>query len=326
MTLKPRTLQQATRLLRQAERPLLISHPRPDGDTIGSTLALRMALMELGQRPIVACVHPIPQNLAYLPGGEAYVQDVPEDSDIDLVVAVDMSDLSRTGGIYKDAWRGRIPLLVIDHHATNQAFGDVNVVDTQAAATAIPLTDLIEALGVSVQGDLATSLLMAVLTDTRGLRTESTTPEVLEFVARLIEAGADYGRVMQRTLDAVPYLRMQAWAVALDRLQLEGDLAWTTFPLAEKQRLGIGDHYDLDLGNLISRLAEARVIATFLEMRDGSVKVSFRARPGYDVAQVAATLGGGGHRLAAGCSLPGPLAAAQARVLPLLMETLRRPA
>jgi len=277
-------------------------------------------LVQKGKQPVVTCTHPVPENLAYLPGADAYVRDVPEDIDIDLVVAVDMSDLKRTGGIYKDAWWGRIPLLVIDHHETNDQFGDVNIVEPEAAATAIPLVALIEGLGVPVRDEIATCLLVATLTDTRGLRTSSTTPEVLAFVAQLIEAGADYMQIVQKTLDAVPYQQMRGWGVALNRLQLEDSIAWTAFPLAEKEALGIGDEDDLDLGNLLSRIAEAKVIASFLEMRDGTVKISFRSRPGYNVALIAKALKGGGHRQASGCSVPGTLDEAVKQVLPMLRE------
>ena len=318
------TLRQTASWLRGSERPLLIAHPNPDGDTIGSTLALRLALLQMGKDPIVACVHPPPPNLAYLPGAEAFVREAPQISTIDLVIAVDMSDLKRTGGIYREDWKGQIPLLVIDHHLTNESFGDVNLVDPHAAATALLVIDVLEALGVSPVDDIATCLLAGLLTDTRGLRTGTTTPAVLRTVSQLIEAGGDYQGVMQRTLDAVPYLQMRSWGIALDRLKLEGTLAWTTFPMSEKEALGISDHDDLDLGNLLSRVAEAKIIAAFVEMRDGTVKVSMRARPSYDVSQVAYALGGGGHRQAAGCTIEGSLDDVENQVLTVLRETLAR--
>jgi phosphoesterase RecJ-like protein len=311
-------LRRAAALLQQSERPLLISHPRPDGDTIGSTLALRLALRELGKDPIIACVHPLGENLAYLPGADEYQETLPDEIDIDLVVVIDMSDLDRTGGLYREEWRDRIPLLVIDHHATNDAFGDVNLVDPTAAATVMPMIELLEALDVEIRGELATCLLVGLLTDTRGLRTQSTSPTVLRTVGSLIEAGGDYMTVMQKTLDSIPYKKMRGWGKALDRLQINGAVAWTTFPLDEKEMLAISDHADLDLGNLLSRVAEANITAAFVEMRDETVKISFRARPGYDVATVAASLGGGGHRLAAGCTLDGSLDAVVDRVLPML--------
>lgn len=324
MTIYPEILKQATHLLTRSERPLLIAHPRPDGDTIGCVLALRLALIALGKSPVIACVHPLPANYTYLPGSETFLRDLPEAADIDLVVAVDMSDLSRTGGIYKESWRDRHPLLVIDHHETNDAFGDVNVIEGEAAATALPMAEVITALGVPIRDDIATCLLAALLTDTRGLRTETTTSEVLQLVSRWVEAGGDYLQVMQKTLDSVPYQQMKGWGVALEQLHLENDLAWTTFPLTEKLALGIEDHDDLDLGNFLSRIAEAQIIVTFLEMRDASIKLSFRARPGYNVAWIAKELGGGGHKQASGCSIPGPLETAPERVLPLVREELRR--
>ncbi|MBN1486885.1 MAG: bifunctional oligoribonuclease/PAP phosphatase NrnA [Anaerolineae bacterium] len=315
-------LQQATTLLKRYKRPYIITHPRPDGDTIGSALALRLALLELGKEPLVVCVHPIPETMAYLPGTETVGDQVPAQEDIDLIVAVDMSDLKRTGGMVPGDWRDTKPILVIDHHETNDNFGDVNLVEAEAAATAMPMLALLKALGTSITPDIATCLLTAVLTDTRGLRTETTTPDVLRMVSELIEAGGDYATVVQNALDSTPYKQMRGWGIALNRLQLEGQVAWTTFPKEEKETLGIDDHDDLNLGNLLSQVAEAKVIASFLEMRNRTVKISLRARPGYNVAGVAKSLGGGGHRQAAGCSVQGSLTTATAKVLPLLHKLL----
>jgi len=317
-------LDQALERLHASQRPLLISHPRPDGDTIGSTLALRLALLSLGKAPRIACVHPIPENLAYLPGAAMFEADVPADADIDLVVAVDMSDLSRTGGLYKPEWAGRYALLVIDHHQTNGAFGDINLIEADAAATAIPMARLIAGLGVPLRDAIATCLLAAIITDTRGLRTETVTPVVLRFVSELVEAGGDYLGVMQKTLDAVPYRQMRAWGIALSRLQLEDDIAWTALTLEDKAALDIEDHDDLDLGNLLAQTREAQLLASFLEMRDGTVKVSLRARPGFDVAWIAGRLGGGGHVQAAGYSFTGTLEEAQRLTLALLREERAR--
>lgn len=311
-------LTQAKTLLERSRHPLLIAHPRPDGDTIGSALALRLALLRLGQQPVVACVDPVPDTFAYLPGWETFVTEVTEP--VDLAVAVDQSDLQRSGGLYPEDWRGRVPLLVIDHHQTNNAFGDVNVVDPAAAATAAVMVAVLEALAVPPADGIATCLLTGILTDTRGLRTDTTTPALLDLVARLARAGGDYETVAQLALDSVPYPLLRAWGYALTRLQLENGVAWSTLALAEKEALEIADHDDLELGNLLSRTRGARVMAAFVAMRDGTVRISLRARPGYDVSEIARQLGGGGHRQAAGCTVPGPLEAAVAAVVPLLKQ------
>ncbi len=303
-------------LLQGSDRPLLLAHPRPDGDAIGSVLALRLALLQLGKSPLVACIHPAPDTFAYLPGHAEFVQTLPPDAGIDLVVAVDQSDLRRTGGLYPESWRGVIPLAVIDHHETNDAFGDANLVVGDAAATAVVMTDVIAALGVPLTPDIATCLLTGILGDTRGLRTDNTTPDVLALVTHLMAAGGDYHTAMREGLDVVPYIHMRAWGIALNNLRLEDGLAWTTLNLEDKAALDIADHEDIDLGNLINHTREARVIAVFIEMRDGTVKVSLRSRGSVNVAGVAKMFAGGGHQQAAGFSVAGPLDVATATALP----------
>ncbi len=311
--MKPLT--KAKRLLLNSARPLLLCHPRPDGDTIGSALALRLALLALGKAPLVACADPIPQTFEFLPGAQEMVTTLPSELVPDMVVAVDQSNMERTGGLYRPEWRGVIPLLVIDHHKTNDGFGDVNLIEEDAVATACVMTRVIEALGVAPAGPIATALLTGLLTDTRGLRTANVTPEVLELVVRLVRAGGDYHLVTAQALDARPYAVLKLHGVALSRLQLEDGIAWTTLPLEEKLRFGVEDHEDLELGNLLAQTGGADLMAALIEMRDGRVKVSLRARKGYDLTPIVRLYQGGGHPQAAGFSMPGPLEAATQEVL-----------
>lgn len=310
-----KALTQAKRLLQKSEHPLLIAHPRPDGDTIGSALALRLALMALGKAPVVACADPVPEAFSFLPGAASFLQTLPPTFRPDLVVAVDQSDPARMGGLYQPAWRGSVPLLVIDHHKTNAGFGDVNLVEETAVATACVMARVIAALGVSPAGPIATALLTGILTDTRGLRTPNVTPEVLTLVTRLMRAGGDYALVTAQALDSKPYVVMRLHGVALSRLQLEDGIAWTTVPLVEKLRLGVEDYEDLEIGNLVAQTGGAQLMAALIEMRDGSVKVSLRARQGYDLTPIVLRYHGGGHAQAAGFSLPGPLEAAAQEIV-----------
>ncbi len=316
-------LPDAARLLRASEHPLLLCHHRPDGDTIGSALALRLALLKLGKQPLVACADPLPPIYAYLPGAPEVLTTLPEGAPVDLVVAVDQSNLERTGGLYRPEWRGTIPLLVIDHHKTNTGFGDVDVIDEQAVATACVMLQVIAALEVALDAPIATALLTGLLTDTRGLRTANVTPEVLELVLHLVRAGGDYHQVVAHALDAKPYAQLRLQGEALSRLQLDDGIAWTTLPLESKLRLGIEDYEDLELGNLIAQTGGAQLMAAFIEMRDGTVKVSLRARKGYDLTPMVRHYGGGGHAQAAGFSCPGPMDAVVAEVLAQLRHLLR---
>jgi len=300
-----------------------LSHPRPDGDTIGSALALRLALLKLGKRPLVACADPLPALYTYLPGADEVLTSLPDGFTPDLVVAVDQSNLERTGGLYLPQWRGVIPLLVIDHHKTNAGFGDVNLIDETAVATACVMTQLIAALAVPLDGPIATALLTGLLTDTRGLRTSNVTPAVLELVLTLMRAGGDYHLVTANALDAKPYPVLRLQGEALSRLRLEDGIAWTTLPVESKLRLGIEDYEDLELGNLLAQTGGAQLMAAFIEMRDGSVKVSLRARQDYDLTPIVQHYGGGGHAHAAGFSCPGPMEAVVADVLGRLRMLLK---
>lgn len=308
-------LTKATRLLLKSTRPLLLCHPRPDGDTIGSALALRLALLTLGKEPLVACADPVPESFRFLTGADTLVQTLPPDWKPDLVVAVDQSNLERTGGLYRPEWRGVVPLLVIDHHKTNDNFGDVNLIEPEAVATATVMFKVIAALRMEVRGAVATALLTGLLTDTRGLRTANVTPEVIELVAQLTRAGGDYQTVTAQALDSKPYAVLRLHGVALSRLQLKDGIAWTTVPLEEKLRLGIEDYEDLELGNLLAQTGGAQLMAAFIEMRDGNIKVSLRARQGYDLTPIAVYYRGGGHPQAAGVTLPGPLEAAAQEIV-----------
>ncbi len=316
--METKRLKQARDLLSQSKRPLLMTHPRPDGDTIGSALALRLALLEKGAQPVVACVDPVPEALGFLPGVNAFVQTLP--ADIDLAVAVDLGEISRTGGLYPPYPNRHTPLLVIDHHPAHPEFGDVSLVDPLAPATAMVMVEVLDALNARITAPMATCLLAAILTDTRGLRTDNVTPETFTLLNRLMQAGGDYHRVAQRALDAIPYIHLRGWGHALNHLELEEGIVWTWLSLKEKEALGLEDHEDLNLGNLISRTREAVIAAALVEMKDGSYRISLRSRNGYNVAAIAQTLGGGGHHQAAGCSLDGPLEAALARLLPMLRQ------
>ena len=324
MTTTKSNLCEAVELLKNCTNPLLIAHKRPDGDTVGSTLALRLALLSLGKEPTVCCIHPIPANLSYLSGAETFLAEIDNIDQYDLTITIDLSDIARSGGIYKEEWRGKVPLLAIDHHETKELWGDANVVDSDAIATALPMMRILDELQVPIRNDIATCLLAAVLTDSQGLQTTTTTPATLKLVGELFERGGDYHTVTQKTIKEVAYQRMRGWGEALTRLQLEGDLAWTVIPLEEKKKLKIEDHDDLDLGNFISRTAEADLSVIFIEMNDGTVKVSFRTNDDYDVAPIAKSFGGGGHKTRSGCSITGSLDDVQKQVLPKVRELMQK--
>lgn len=321
MTKTP-TLRQASQVIRRAHRPLLICHVAPDGDALGSLTGLHRALRQLDRAPIAACADPIPSRFDYIPGVEVVVQDVA--SSFDLVVTLDCSDLQRLGTLSELPHFSEHPLVNIDHHITNVDFGDVNLVDPQASSTAEVLLRLLDQMDVALDETLATSLLAGIVTDTRGFRTNNVTPRVIEAALRLMEAGASLPYISQYGLDRRPMVVMRLWGNALSHLGYEDGVIWTSVPLAMRREIGYQGNGDAGLASFLVSADEADVSVVFVEQEDGSIDVGMRAVPGFDVAQFALRSGGGGHALAAGFHVDGPLRAAKQQVLEALLADIAR--
>jgi len=319
---KSTTLKQASQLIHSAQRPLLICHISPDGDAIGSMMGLGLALRQIGLDPIMACSDPIPHRFRYIPGVETVVQDVSET--FDLVISLDSSDLKRLGHFPQIPTFGSVPLLNIDHHLTNLSFGTVNLVDPHASSAAEVVLRLLEYMAVPLDADVATSLLTGIVTDTRGFRTSNVTIQVMEATVQLMQAGASLPYITHNGLNRRPTAVILLWRTALTLLHIEDRVIWTSIPLAMRRAVGYAGNGDAGLVSFLVSADDADVAAVFVEGEDGRVEVGLRAVPGFDVAQVALQLGGGGHALAAGCTLPGPLEEAQAQTLAALRADLAR--
>jgi phosphoesterase RecJ-like protein len=308
---------QAAQRISNAQRILLICHVSPDGDAIGSLLALGLALRQLEKSNVVmACADPVPDDSRHLPHWESITRR-PQGS-FDLVVSLDCSDLDRLGSPYDPQVLAGIPIVNIDHHRTNTSFGTVNWVDPTAAATAQMLVKLMRVLGVSLSVEIATCLLNGIVTDTIGFRTSNTTQVVLEAAVEMMNAGASLPQLTDQIFNHRPLGAIRMWSVALQQLHLEGRILWSEITQEMRERIGSREDGDAGLVNFISTANEADIAVVFDELEDGQVNVSMRAAPGYDVSQVALNLGGGGHPQAAGCTVPGPLDDAKSTVLSML--------
>ena len=291
--------------LQSSRRPLLIAHLAPDGDAIGSLLALGILLHRLGQDPVLACQDRIPSTLRFLPYTDRITQDAVQH--VDMVIALDSSDPDRMGSVYRPEWHDALPLLVIDHHVTNVRFGDVNWVEPEACATAEMIYYLAEALDAPLHTDAATCILTGIVTDTRGFRTANTTPRVMKVVAKLMEAGAALNHITEETLNTRSFALVKLWARVLDTVELS-DAGVISAVNTQAMREGLGSLVRAEgLASFILGVKEARIAAVFTELPDGEIECSFRARPGYDVSAFVLEFGGGGHPLAAGCTIPGTI-------------------
>jgi phosphoesterase RecJ-like protein len=312
-TFRQEHLEQARRLVQAAQHPLLISHVAPDGDAVGSLTGLGRALRQAGLVPTLACADPVPTRFNYVPDVEKIVQDI--QVPFDLVISLDCSDMERLGRFTQMSTFGSVPLLNIDHHLTNLYFGDVDLVDALASSTAEVVLRLLDHMAIPLDADTATCLLTGIVTDTRGFRTSNVAAPVVEATLRLMQAGASLPYITHHSLNCRPLAAILLWREALSSLQVEGHVIWTSIPQAMRRATGYTGNGDAGLVSFLVSAEDADVAAVFVEREDGRVEVGLRAVPGFDVARVALQFGGGGHALAAGCTLPGPLEKAQAQML-----------
>ncbi len=307
--------------LQAAHRILILSHIRPDGDAIGSMLALGLALQDAGKQVQMVLSDGLPAAFKHLPGAEQIRTQA--EGEFDLVITVDCSDAARTGGSLP---AGRRPDLVIDHHITTEAFGSLNLIDPSAAATASLLTRVLPAWGLTITPSIAANLMTGLVTDTLGFRTSSTTPEVLRQAADLLELGVDMSALYFRSLVRRTFAAARYWGAGLSRLQRSNGIVYTSLTLADRQASGYSGRDDADLITVVSSIDESEVAIIFVEQDSEHVKVSWRGlKPYVDVAQIARQFGGGGHRAAAGAEVRGSLAEVQERVLRLTQRALNHP-
>jgi len=310
--------QKATQQIASAGDILAICHIAPDGDAIGSLLGLGLALQQKGCQVTMACADPVPDSYHHLPHWEMITRS-PRGS-FDLVICLDCSDLDRLGKAYDPQALAHVPIINIDHHATNVDFGEINWVDVQAAATAQILVRLIHALDVPLNPEIATCLLHGILTDTLGFRTLNANVEVLKTAIELIKAGASLAQLTDQIFNHRPIAVVRMWAEAMRGMHLEGQVLWTQITRDMRRRIGYEQDGDAGLVSFLNTVSEANIAIVFDELSDGRINVSMRAARGYDVSQVALALGGGGHPQAAGCTISGPLEDARNKVLSMLQR------
>ncbi|ORV95903.1 DHH family phosphoesterase [Mycobacterium kyorinense] len=298
----------AAELLSAAGTVGVVCHVYPDADTIGAGLALGLVLDQCGKDVQVSFAAPatLPESLQSLPGGRLLVDPDTFRRDVDLVVTVDIPSVNRLGGLQGLAAEGQ-ELLVIDHHASNQLFGTANFVDPSADSTTMLVAELLDAWGKPIDIEVAHCLYAGLTTDTGSFRWASARAHRL--AARLVELGVDNAAVSRALLDTHPF----AWLMMLSRVLGSAQLV----PDAVGGRglvyavVDNGEWIDSrpeeveSIVDIVRTTAQAEVAAVFKEVAPQQWTVSMRAKSVVDLAAVASTFGGGGHRLAAGYSIAG---------------------
>lgn len=290
----------------RANRILIVSHIRPDGDAIGSLLGIGLALKDIGKDVQMVLTDGVPNNFHFLEGSEQV--NISSDGTFDYVIIVDSGDIERIDMLLKDYGK---PDLNIDHHRTNTYFAKINIVDIDAVATSEILAKYLPIWGFTITKPIANALLAGIITDTIGFRTTNMHPDALRISAELMEDGGELIDIYYRTISEQSYAAARYWGAGLSKLQMEDGLVWTTLSLNERHKAGYHYRDDADLVKILSAIEGARVAVILTEQSGGYVKISWRLcgslASDLDVADIARKFGGGGHKAAAGADVKGNL-------------------
>jgi len=309
---------QLLRVLRQGERFLVCSHARPDGDAVGSMLAMGMMLEQMGKHADLVAADRVPVIYRSLPGAAAIrsAQRVHGPYDAVILLECDGLDRTRLRGL-EDFF-----LISIDHHISGRAFAHLNWIDCQAASAGELVYRLVKAAGATITAEMATCLYTTVLTDTGGFCYGYTRAATFALAQDLVLAGADPIRIAQDVFFSTPASKLLLLGAALGNLKREGRLAWLWVSHQDLVRTCATEEDCEGIVNFAAAISGVEAAAFLRELPERRIRLSVRSKGAVNVAAIAEKLGGGGHENAAGCTLDGPLPRALQEILTELRPAL----
>ncbi len=281
------------------------THIRPDGDALGSLLGLTLSLEKSDRQAIALAVDPVPTNYRFLPGTDRVRDQVP-DWPAEVGIGVDCDGISRLGSL-ADSFAALPKLVDIDHHYTEQLFGDLQIIDPRAAATGEIVYQLLKHAGLPIDAEVATCLYTAILTDTGRFCFGNTTARALRTASELVKAGADPHFIARRIYEDKTIGASHLLGLALSRLRLDLDGQVVSSTLRQED-FAATNAAQGDTEGIIEHLKAIggpRVAMLLIEPNHDDVRVSLRSDGSVDVSEIAVQFGGGGHKMAAGCTIPG---------------------
>jgi len=303
------SLADITAALGRARNVLICGHIMPDGDCLGSVLALGSSMELIGKKVTLAGPDPVPDLYNFLPGVDRFLTGEPPESEYDTIIVLDCSVPERLGNGYRDLLTGGAVVINIDHHSGSAPFGTYIYIDPHAAAVGEIIFDLLNLMQIKITPEAAICLYTAIITDTGSFQYDNTTPETHRRAARLLELGVPAARVNNRVFQEKPGEALILLGAALDTLSLSpcGKVCWMVVTRSMLNNTGARDEHTEDLVNYARSVRGVEVGLFFREISNGKFKISFRSKDAVDVNQLAALFGGGGHQRAAGCVLQGAL-------------------
>lgn len=297
----------------KAKNIVILTHEMPDGDAIGSSLALYAGLKQLG-KDIDVVIPEYSKTYEFLPNSSE-IKKEGRNEVYDLAIALDCGDIKRLNGFAK-YFEDANTTISIDHHSSNTMFADYNFVNPTAPACAQILVIVLEALGVIIDKEIGTCLLTGIITDTGGFKYKGVTAETFEFVAELLNRGVNVSDVYKKVLQTISKTRFELTRIATNRLEFleDGKITFTYITKEDEQKLGAGinDHDGIvERGRDI----EGVEVSIFLRETDNGYKISLRSNEYVNVSDICLMFGGGGHIRAAGGNINLPFEQAKTKII-----------
>ena len=316
------TIQNIVDEIRSNHSFLLTTHEGPDGDAVGSSLALASILRKIGKDVVVHYRDPVPDLYGFLPGSDSVNAHIP-DRDFDIAFVMDIGELRRAGDEFCSF--GRIgKILNLDHHLACENFGALNLVDPTAAATGVLVYRIATALGYSIDLETALCLYVSIITDTGSFRYSNANREAFTIAGEMIERGVNAWDVAEQLYENQPRKRLELLARCLPTLEvIKGGLA-ASVTVTLDMYAATGGNAELTDGfvNYPRSIRGVEVAIFFRQLEEDRVKVGFRSKGKVNVAVFSAAMGGGGHHNAAGCTVDGTIDEVKARVYALVDNVL----
>lgn len=316
-------LGQIRKRMDEAEKIAIFAHVRPDGDSVGAALGLGWALEEIGKKVQYIAEDPIPERYQFL---FQFTRDgknpfIPNPVDADCFILPDISSPDRAGRYFMDHPEIQ-PDICIDHHISNTGYAKFNWIEPDNPAACCVLAGILPKLGFKLSKRVSSALLCGIITDTNSFSNSDVTTQSLRLAADLIDNGAELFPINRTAYKEHSIQEMEYWRIGMNHMQIEGSLAWSYILASEREAARIESDDDNGFTNYMGNTTGIKASVFFIETNEGHTKISWRAVPGYDVAEVAVFFGGGGHKAASGATIKEPIDKVMPAVLSKTKEML----
>jgi len=323
------SLNEICRSIKKYNNFLIAAHTSPEGDALGAQLGFYRLIKKLGKQATIVSDDPLPYGYDFLPGVQHIRRLSKEFKYIkfDCLVVLDCADLKRTGRVYK-LCRDNKPVLNIDHHISNQIFGDVNWVDAQASSCSEMIYKLYKRLHLAMDKDTALVLYTGIMTDTGSFRYANTSGFTFKVAAELLKFGVNVAQVYRYTYENIPAQEVKLLLEILSKIKFFGQGRIAAFQIdsglysGKKSAMDLADQC-LTFGRAIRGVEVVVLFKDSLSLKS-QVRVNLRSQGRVDVNKIAAFFGGGGHKTAAGCTLPGKVPAVRRKVIARICQSLKK--